>query len=147
MTHTDTLTPWWVIPGRLAGMRKPQTHELGTLAKSRFQAVVSLLDSEDNHQLYHNWQLPYLWLPTEDGQTVSPQQLQQLEQFIDRFDGAVAIHCNDGRKRTVSAIAAYLIRKEHDFEQALKMASKGQPRIELEEDQLLSLLQMAKVVQ
>ncbi|WP_417347174.1 protein-tyrosine phosphatase family protein [Ferrimonas sp.] len=146
MNQEVHLTPRWVQPGKLAGIRKPRAHELGALAKARFQAVISLCDDRDNHQLYQDWQLPFLWLPVSCGQVPSRVQLEQMVRFIERFEGAVAVHCNGGQ-RTAAGLAAYLIHQQGDFDAALTTIESIMPELELDETQLISLLQQANVIQ
>ncbi|TKB50248.1 protein phosphatase [Ferrimonas sediminicola] len=146
MNQEAELTPRWVEPGKLAGIRKPEAHELGALAKARFQAVISLCDDQDNHQLYQDWKLPFLWLPVASGQIPSRVQLEQMVNFIEQFEGAVAVHCSGGQ-RTAAGLAAYLIHQQGDFDLALGTIEQIIPELELDEAQLMSLLQQARVIQ
>ena len=43
---------WWVIPGKLAGVRKPTAAELPELERVGIGAIVSVIHDESNLELY-----------------------------------------------------------------------------------------------
>ena len=67
---------WWVIPDKLAGVRKPVAKEIAKLQKSGIGAVVSVMDDPANLELYQRLEIPYLWLPTKGGTAPSPKQVE-----------------------------------------------------------------------
>ena len=68
---------WWVIPGKLAGVRKPIAAELPELQKLGIGGIVSVMDDSSNLELYQKANLPHLWLPTKGGTPPSRAQIQQ----------------------------------------------------------------------
>jgi atypical dual specificity phosphatase len=56
---------WWVIPDKLAGVRKPTAIEVDELRTAGISAIVSVMDDPANLDLYQQSDLPYLWLPTK----------------------------------------------------------------------------------
>ncbi len=108
---------WWVILGKLAGVRKPTPEEIAELKANGIGAIVSVMDDPSNLDFYQQAGLPHLWLPTKGGTAPSPEQIQNLQQFVDeqnRSGHAVAVHCTSGRRRTGTMLAAYLGLAEED---------------------------------
>ena len=73
---------WWVIPDKLAGVRKPTAEEIPELHKMGIGAIVSVMDDPSNIDLYEEIGLPHLWSPTKGGTAPSPEQIQELQAFI-----------------------------------------------------------------
>lgn len=130
---------WWVIPGKLAGVRKPTPEEIAELQMAGVRAIVSVMDDPSNLDLYQQAGLTYLWLPVKGGTAPSDEQIQKLQNFVDeqnRLGYAVAIHCTSGRRRTGTLLAAYLIRSGSTFEEALQVVLVANPDVELREAQV-----------
>jgi protein-tyrosine phosphatase len=133
---------WWVLPNKLAGVRKPTAEELIELQESGIKAIVSVLDDSDNLALYNQMNIPHLWLPTQGGAAPSVEQVQKLHEFIDQqsqIGNAVGIHCTNGRRRTATMIAAYLISSGSSFEAAMQKIQSANPNIDLREAQITFL--------
>jgi len=137
---TDNL--WWVIPGKLAGVRKPGINELEELHHLGIKAIVSLMDDPSNLEAYQQAQIPYLWLPVQGGTAPSLEQLEALMLVIEAQTGAVAIHCSSGRRRTGTVLAAYLIRSGWTYAQALSTVQTANPEVDLREAQITFLQQL-----
>lgn len=138
---------WWVIPGKLAGVRKPIAAELPELQKLGIGGIVSVMDDSSNLELYQKANLPHLWLPTKGGTPPSRAQIQQLQDFINTQNSqgnAVVIHCTSGRRRTGTAIAAYLISSGSSYDRAIKKILTANPEVELREAQSRFLQDLAK---
>ncbi|MBG1260621.1 dual specificity protein phosphatase family protein [Nostoc commune] len=142
MEH-ETIQPiseniWWVIPGKLAGVRKPIAEELTELQTAGVQAIVSVMDDPSNLDLYQRANIPYLWLPIKGGATPSQEQLQDLQNFVEsqnNFGKGVAIHCTNGRRRTGTMLASYLICSGSSYNDAIQTIGRTNPEIELREAQ------------
>lgn len=137
---------WWVKPGQLAGVRKPQLSDLANLSASGIDALVSLLDDEENLALYQQHQIPHIWLPIKGGTAPTQEQVHQLKHFIEsqqRLGHGVAIHCTSGRRRTGTMLAAYLITTGYSQQQALETIVSANSEIELREAQLAFLALLA----
>lgn len=129
---------WWVIPGKLAGVRKPIAEELTELHTAGVQAIVSVMDDPSNLDLYQKANIPYLWLPIKGGATPSQEQLQDLQNFVEsqnNFAKGVAIHCTNGRRRTGTMLASYLICTGLSYNDAIQTIGRANPEIELREAQ------------
>lgn len=58
---------WWIIPGQLAGVRKPNPDELFDLQSAGVGALVSVIDDSANLDWYQQIGLNHLWLPIQGG--------------------------------------------------------------------------------
>ncbi|PTX97353.1 hypothetical protein DB346_20325 [Verrucomicrobia bacterium LW23] len=124
---------WWVLPGKLAGMRVPSldrtrytTHihaepeslpdDLAHLWRVGIRAVVSLLNSAGDGPVFTRAGMEYLSLPVRDGGAPTTHQALRFLHFTDealRNSKPVAVHCAAGRGRTGTMLALYLI---HHFQ-------------------------------
>ena len=135
----DTIQPivenlWWVIPDKLAGVRKPTAEEIVELRAMGIGAIVSVMDDPSNLDLYEQADLPYRWLPTQGGTAPSLEQLEELQRFVEqqnRLGNAVAIHCTSGNRRTGTMLAAYLISTGSSYENAMQVVQTANPKAEL----------------
>ncbi|KAB8333641.1 protein phosphatase [Scytonema tolypothrichoides VB-61278] len=137
---------WWVIPDKLAGVRKPMAEELTALQNAGVSAIVSVMDDPSNLDLYEQANIPYLWLPTKGGIPPSREQVRQLQNFVEsqnRQGNAVAIHCTSGRRRTGTILAAYLIHAGSSYESAIQTIQEANPDVELREAQSTFLRKLA----
>lgn len=138
---------WWVIPDKLAGVRKPVAEEIAELQKAGIGAVVSVMDDPSNLDLYQRLEIPYLWLPTKGGTAPSPEQIQELQNFVstqNQLGHAVAVHCTSGRRRTGTMLAAYLIATGSSYDQAMQTIQDANPNAELRAAQTTFLRELAK---
>lgn len=137
---------WWVIPGKLAGVRKPMAEELTELQSAGIGAIVSVMDDPANLDLYQQANIPYLWLPTIGGTAPSQEQIQELQNFVssqNQLGHAVAVHCTSGRRRTGTMLASYLILAGSSYDEALKTIQDANPDAELREAQTTFLRELA----
>jgi atypical dual specificity phosphatase len=137
---------WWVIPDKLAGVRKPEAQEITELQTAGIGAIVSVMDDPSNLDLYQESSLPYLWSPTKGGTAPSPEQIQELQAFIQTQNDlgqAVAVHCTSGRRRTGTILAAYLIQTGLSYTEAMQTVLEANPDVELREAQIIFLKKLA----
>lgn len=137
---------WWVLPGKLAGVRKPTADELPALQISGIGAIVSVMDDPSNLDVYEQASIPYLWLPTQGGTAPSHEQIQDVQTFIDqqnRLGNGVAVHCTNGKRRTGTMLAAYLIQTGLSYDAAMQTIAIANPDLELREAQTTSLQALA----
>ncbi len=78
---------WWVIPDKLAGVRKPAPEEIAELKETGVGAIVSVMDDPSNLDLYEQAGLPHRWLPTKGGTAPTQEQIQELRDFVDQKNG------------------------------------------------------------
>lgn len=145
MTETITENLWWVIPGKLAGVRKPEVGELSELQNAGIGAIISVMDDPSNLDVYKQAGIPYLWLPTKGGTAPSLEQIQELQSFIEQqnqLNQGVAIHCTSGRRRTGTMLAAYLIQTGLSYEETMQTILNANPNVELREAQTTFLKEL-----
>lgn len=133
---------WWVIPGKLAGVRKPLPEEIAQLKAAGIGAIVSVMDDSTNLDLYEQAKLNYRWLPTKGGKAPSVEQIRVLQAFIEQQNQlckAVAVHCTSGNRRTGTMLAAYLILTGTPYDDAMQIVQTANPNAELREAQLTFL--------
>lgn len=137
---------WWVIPGKLAGVRKPMAEELTDLQTAGIGAIVSVMDDPSNVDLYQRSEIPHLWLPTKGGTAPSREQLQTLQNFVasqNELGHAVAVHCTSGKRRTGTMLASYLILAGLSYDEAMQTIQDAKPDAELREAQTSFLRELA----
>lgn len=125
---------WWVIPGKLAGVRKPTGAELSELQAAGIRTIISVLDDPSNLDLYQQLDIAFRWLPVQGGTAPSRDQIQALASFIDEQHAqgwAVAVHCSNGLRRTGAMLAAYLIYVGATYNAAMGIIHAANPEVEL----------------
>jgi protein-tyrosine phosphatase len=138
---------WWVIPNKLAGVRKPTAEELNELQAAGIGAIVSVMDDPSNLDLYQRSNIPYLWLPVKGGTPPSREQIQQLQTFVESqnlLSHAVAVHCTSGRRRTGTILASYLISIGFSYREAMQTIQNANPDVDLREAQTTFLRELAE---
>ena len=74
---------WWMVPGSVAGLRKPDSlGEVLHLAGLGIAAIVSLMDDDSNLNLYEEAGIPFIWLPIKGGTSPTVEQILRLKAFI-----------------------------------------------------------------
>lgn len=131
---------WWIVPGKLAGVRKPTgATELRELQAVGIKSIISVLDDPANLDLYEQLDFAFRWLPIQGGTAPSRDRVQELASFIDEQHAqgwAVAIHCTNGLRRTGTMLAAYLIYVGATYEAAMQTIHAANPQVELRAAQI-----------
>ncbi len=125
---------WWVIPGKLAGVRKPTAEELDQLQAAGIGAIVSVFHDTSNLDLYRQAGIPFIWLPIEIDSAPNQTQLQEFQGFVEsqnQLDHAVAVHCSTGKHRTGTVLTAYLIRMGWSYQDAMQTILSASSQVEL----------------
>ncbi|MBW4515875.1 MAG: dual specificity protein phosphatase family protein [Timaviella obliquedivisa GSE-PSE-MK23-08B] len=138
---------WWVIPGKLAGVRKPTFEELNELKELGIGAIASVFHDSSNLNFYQQIRIPYLWLPIAVDSAPSPSQIQEFQNFVEHqnlLNLAVAVHCSTGKHRTGTLLAAYLIGTGLSYESTMKTILNANSSIELPETQAIFLQKLAQ---
>ena len=135
----DTIQPivetlWWVIPNKLAGVRKPAAEELLELQTAGVGAIVSVFHEASNLDLYQQAGIPFIWLPIAIDSVPNESQLQEFLDFVryqNELGHAVAVHCSTGKHRTGTMLAAYLIKNGSSYSKAMSTLLSANSTIEL----------------
>ncbi|WP_295614343.1 dual specificity protein phosphatase family protein [Chamaesiphon sp. GL140_3_metabinner_50] len=137
---------WWVIPGKLAGVRKPTAAELKELQTVGIGAIVSVMHDRSNLELYDRENIPHLWLPIQIASSPSRSQVAELINFVARYDRqgvGTAVHCTGGLHRTGTMLAAYLILNGASDKDAIVSISTANSQAVLELAQTVFLRSLA----
>jgi atypical dual specificity phosphatase len=137
---------WWVIPGKLAGVRKPTATELKELQGAGIRAIVSVMHDKSNLELYERENIPHLWLPIQIASSPSRSQVEELIAFVDRYHRqgvGIAVHCTGGLHRTGTMLAAYLILNGSSAEDAMQTIETANSQAVLELAQSVFLRSLA----
>jgi atypical dual specificity phosphatase len=129
---------WWVISGKLAGVRKPTAAELSDLMMAGIGAIISVINDRSNLDLYQQANIPYLWLPIDIDSSPSQEQIQELADFVDRHHRqgvGIAVHCTGGLHRTGTMLAAYLIWSGSSYDDAMQTIETANSQAVLAEAQ------------
>lgn len=129
---------WWIIPGKLAGVRQPSAEELPVLQAAGVGAIVSVFHEPSNLERYQQSNIPFIWLPIAIDSVPTPSQLQEFIDFVDgqnKLGHAVAVHCSTGKHRTGTMLAAYLIKSGSSYPEAMNALLSANPAIELPDSQ------------
>ncbi|WP_088894819.1 phosphatase domain-containing protein [Leptolyngbya ohadii] len=136
---------WWIIPGKLAGVRQPATEELSTLQVAGVGAIISVFHEPSNLDFYQEAGIPFVWLPIAIDSVPTESQLQEFLDFVqhqNELGQAVAVHCSTGRHRTGTMLAAYLIKNGLSYPEAMKAVVGANPTIELPDSQATFLQEL-----
>jgi atypical dual specificity phosphatase len=138
---------WWVAENKLGGCSKPTEDQLNEYKSNGLAGIVSLLDDEENLELYKKHDVSHLWIPVKGGTSPSLEQVHELKSFIDRHllegNGFVLVHCTNGNRRTGTMLVAYLILTGRSYEEAKDIALKANPTMDLREAQENFLKELA----
>lgn len=138
VTQSITENLWWVIPGRLAGVRMPNAEELPPLQKAGVGAIVSVFHEEANLSLYQQASIPFLWLPIAIDSVPNSIQLEEFCNFVEhqnKLDHGVAVHCSTGKHRTGTILTAYLIHCGWSYPDAIQKTLNASSQVKLPDSQ------------
>ncbi|MDJ0591947.1 MAG: dual specificity protein phosphatase family protein [Pleurocapsa sp. MO_226.B13] len=140
---------WWLIPGKLAGMPRPQLADLPELQRSGIKGIVSVMDEPSGIKEYQEQGFQALWLPITGGKPPTVEQVRQFVNFAEPIiegNRSVVVHCTSGNRRTGTLLAAYLIAKGENPQQAIARVQKARSTAELREAQRNFLLQLPELL-
>ena len=118
----------WLERDRVAGMSMPASSDAEDLATLGITAVVSL--TRRSPFAGTPAPLAVLHLPVVDMAAASQEQLLEAVRFIDGIldgGGRVAVHCVAGLGRTGTVLAAWLVSRGADPEEALHRVRTARP--------------------
>lgn len=139
---------YWVIKDQILGVRKPSNQEeVKALMELGVGGIITLLDDTENHDLYKEVGIDFLWLPVKGGSIPNLKQVEDAHAFALKIwenSKSIAVHCSGGKKRTATLIASILNKNNKSSEETLNIISKANPDIKLNEGQLQFIHQLSK---
>ena len=119
----------WLITGKLAGSRYPETFDLPGIYQEGIRAIVSLEEYRDPEAIIQQ-RMEHLHVPIPDFTAPSLSLLKRIISFISAMiekEKPVLVHCYAGIGRTGTVLAAYLISQGNDVETALQKVRSRVP--------------------
>lgn len=100
----------WVVPGVLAGCRRPDAREdYELLSGQGVTTLVSLLEVHALPPFAEDFPLRHAHFPIDDGRPPTEAQLEGFVQLV-RASPGVCVHCYAGIGRTGCMLVGYLVR-------------------------------------
>ena len=112
LRRNDRDNIWEFIEVKFSGVRKPtSSEEVGALTSppASVQGIISLLDDDENLDLYRSIGIPFLHIAVKGGTSPTSTQVQEAISFQESLNGLVAVHCTNGRRRTGTLLGAIYI--------------------------------------
>ncbi len=138
----------WVERPRLAALAQPSERDDFVWLRAKGIQVLLALSEETPHRDWINDAgLMVFHEPIEDFAAPSQEQLDRCVSVIDRAHGqdmGVAVHCTAGRGRTGTVLAAWLVSRGKDAQQAIDHIRRLRPGSIETEDQQEAIQEFAR---
>ncbi len=138
----------WIDPSVLAGCGRPESvTELEAAKREGIEAIVSLTSTPLNPGIIRRLGFAYLHSPLTT--MPSTQQLAQIAQFIKSQKSQshpVLVHCGEGKGRTGTALAAYLVYNGMHADEAIQLVREKRPGSIQTAEQEVAIREFEKVV-
>ena len=119
----------WLIEAKLAGGARPESEaELDGLMREGVKAIVSLTGTPLYPEPVNR--LGFEYLHSRVSGAPSPIQLHEIIQFVEEQNAQskpVLVHCAEGKGRTGTVLAAYLVYKGLSTDDAIKKVREKRP--------------------
>lgn len=120
----------WLEQSKLAGCARPSESELEALKELGIKAIISLTETPLNHETVSRLGFDYLHSPVPDYTAPLPSQLHDIIQFVEEKNAQskpVLVHCGEGKRRTGTILAAYLVYHGETADESIKRVRKKRP--------------------
>lgn len=131
---------YWVVENKILGMRRPiSMSEVNELKSIGVGGIISLLDDRENHKLYEESEINFLWLPVKGGTSPDLSQVAEAVNYYKKLmdnGKSLAVHCSGGKKRTATLIASLLVKDGMSPSSAFDLINKANNLITLNDGQI-----------
>jgi atypical dual specificity phosphatase len=139
---------FWLEQPYVAGLARPSgVEDLQWLRREGIEVIVSLTEEPLPRNWVNEAGLFLVHTPVPDMHPPEPEQIDQfvttLERAIARNMG-VAVHCGEGKGRTGTMLACYLVTKGLNAEQAIVRVRRARPGAIETEEQALAIMKFAR---
>ena len=119
----------WLEKSKIAGCARPVTEgELKAVKEQGIQAIVSLTGTPLNPDAVSRIGFEYLHSHISGAPSI--KQLDHIIQFVERENAQskpVLVHCGEGKGRTGTVLAAYLVYHGLSADEAIRMVREKRP--------------------
>lgn len=119
----------WLEKSKIAGCARPVTEgELKAVKEQGIQAIVSLTGTPLNPDAVSRIGFEYLHSHISGAPSI--KQLDHIIQFVERENAhskPVLVHCGEGKGRTGTVLAAYLVYHGLSADEAIRMVREKRP--------------------
>src|ERR1051326_322940 len=139
---------FWLEQPYVAGFARPaDVEDLRWLRREGIEVIVSLTESPLPRNWVNEAGLFLVHTPVPDMHAPEPEQIDQcirtLERAIARNMG-VAVHCGEGKGRTGTMLACYLVRKGLSSERAVPRVRRARPGGTETDEQVFAIGEFAR---
>ena len=119
----------WLEQGKVAGCARPETEaELEVVKQQGGRAIVSLTGTPLNPEVVNRLGFDYLHSHISGAPSV--EQLDDILKFIEQKNTQskpVLVHCGEGKGRTGTVLAAYLVHHGLSADEAIRVVREKRP--------------------
>jgi len=119
----------WLEQGKVAGSARPEAEsELAALKNEGINAIVSLTGTPLNPGVVRKFGFDYLHAHISGAPAAD--QLQHIIEFVQQQNSkgkAVLVHCGEGKGRTGTVLAAYLVYHGSNADEAIRSIREKRP--------------------
>ena len=126
---------------------QPSEKGLRRLIKRDYTLIINLREEFDYSQLVEIEKIRYVYLPTADDSSLSPEYLEEGISVIKNeleSGGKVFIHCLEGLGRSATLLAAFFIYEGHSLDNAMEKIREKRPFINPSNSQIEMLRWLEK---
>ena len=119
----------WLEKSKIAGCARPVTEaELKAVKEEGVQAIISLTGTPLNPDIVSR--IGFEYLHSHISSVPGIEQLDEIVKFVEQMNAqsrSVLVHCGEGKGRTGTVLAAYLVYHGLSADEAIRMVREKRP--------------------